>query len=180
MKVVLLDCETSGLRLPAVADPASQPRIIELGAIAVQDGKVIGELNQLIFPGFNISAEITKITGIKVEDLKGKPKFQEVLPQIKTFFEGSELLIAHNVLFDFDMLHHEVVVMAGCTDFPWPQEIICTAQEYQPLFGFNPTMKQLHEMVMGVPLAQTHRALDDVKALWAIIERDRFLDRLGF
>ena len=179
MKCLVFDVETSGLRLPEVANPSAQPRIIELGAIAIDSRTKIGEYSQLVFPGFVISAEITKITGIKADDLKGKPVFRDVLPALKAFFEGTDLLIAHNALFDYDMLTHEVNV-AGCEDFPWPKDVICTAQEYQPVFGFNPTMKQIYERVIGVPLEQTHRALDDVQALLAIIEKDDFLTRLGY
>jgi len=66
--IILLDFETTGLILPSSSDLVLQPKIIEIGAIKVSDkGSVVAELGELIDPRQEISAEITKITGIKPE-----------------------------------------------------------------------------------------------------------------
>lgn len=192
MNIIIFDTETTSLRLPNVAPQEKQPRIIEFGAIRIDtetaeaDRLLTGNsfhalLNQLLNPGFPISAEITKITGITNEDLAGKPTFAEWLPVLVAFFTGADALIAHNAPFDFGMLKNELelVGLGGLNDFPWPFSIICTAQEYTPVIGHIPSMKVLYEHVMGEPLEQTHRAIDDVMALYKIIVKDNFFAKVG-
>jgi DNA polymerase III epsilon subunit family exonuclease len=177
MNIVIFDTETTGLPLPKTAPLEKQPRIIELGAVVVDKKGCLGELSQLLDPGVEISAEITKITGITNDQLKGKPTFKEFLPELKAFFADTQVLIAHNAPFDRKMLELELE-RVECTDFPWPEQVVCTVQEYQPQFGKRPKLLELYERVMGVPLAQTHRALDDVKALHECIAKDGFLELL--
>ena len=40
-------------------------------------------------------------------------------------------------------------------------------------------MNQLYERIIGKPLAQTHRALDDARALHEILVKDGLLAKLG-
>lgn len=177
MKAIIFDTETTGLLLPSSAPVEKQPRIIELGAIAVSESGILGELSQLLSPGQEITAEITKITGITNEDLVGKPTFAEFLPQLKEFFAGADMLICHNAPFDSGMLRNDLI-RAGCEDFPWPETTICTVQEYQPLFGKRPSLKVLYHRIIGEELAQTHRALDDVMAVYAVLQKDKFFEQL--
>lgn len=178
MKAIIFDTETTGLLLPSSAPLEKQPRIIELGAVLVStETGIIGELTQLINPEMEISAEITKITGITNEDLVGKPTFKEYLPTLRAFFDGADMLICHNAPFDSGMLRNDLK-RVGCDDFPWPAETICTAQEYTPVVGKRPRLLQLYEVIMGKPLAQTHRALDDAMAVYEILDKDKFFDQL--
>lgn len=177
MKAIVFDTETTGLLLPSSAPVEKQPKIIELGAIAVSESGILGELSQLLSPGQEITAEITKITGITNEDLVGKPTFAEYLPQLKEFFSGADMLICHNAPFDTGMLKNDLI-RAACEDFPWPNTIICTAQEYTPVIGKRPSLKVLYKHIIGEELAQTHRALDDVMAVYAVLQKDKFFEQL--
>jgi DNA polymerase III epsilon subunit family exonuclease len=178
MRAIIFDTETTGLLMPSKAPLEKQPRIIELGALAVSKDGIIGELSQLLNPGIEISAEITKITGITNADLVGKPTFEEYLPQLADFFRGADFLICHNAPFDTGMLRNDLK-RAGCDDFPWPTEILCTVQEYHSLFGHRPSLKVLYERIIGAPLSQTHRALDDAAAVHAVLLKDKFFDKIG-
>lgn len=178
MKAIIFDTETTGLLLPSKAPLEKQPRIIELGALAVSKDGIIGELSQLLDPQVEITAEITKITGITNEDLVGKPTFAEFLPQLADFFRGADFLICHNAPFDTGMLRNDLK-RAGCEDFPWPTETLCTAQEYTALLGKRPSLKVLYQHIIGEPLAQTHRALDDAAAVHAVLLKDKFFDKIG-
>lgn len=177
MKAVIFDTETTGLLLPATAPLEKQPRIIELGVIIVVDGKKVGEYNQLINPECEITAEITKITGITNEDLVGKPLFREILAEFEEVFGWSDFGFAHNAPFDVGMIENELK-RCGRTGFPWPKEIVCTAQEYTPMFGKRPRLIHLYEKIMGRPLAQTHRACDDAMAVFEVLEQDKYFDQL--
>lgn len=166
MKAVVFDTETTGLTLPAVTDLDKQPRIIEIGAAIVNSsGEVEATFSELIHPGVQITDEITKITGITNDDLIGRPTFADVLPRLRDFFLlGPDYLIAHNAEFDTSLLRFELARI-GVTDFPMPRETICTVAEYQHVFGRNARLVELYALFVGKPLAQTHRALDDVMAL---------------
>lgn len=184
---IIFDTETTGLLKPAAIPLEQQPKIIELGALKVDGDKIIGELSQLIDPEEPLTAIITKITGIKDEDLADKPPFYEYFPLLVDFFEGTDMLICHNAFFDTGMLKNEISRLSFETSnenvrcaikFPWPAETICTVQEYKALLGKWPKMTELYEKIIGKPLAQTHRALDDCKALHEILVADKFFDKI--
>lgn len=173
MKFLIFDTETTGLMLPSSAPIEKQPRIIEFGGVVVEGGSVVSKVNWLVNPEEEISAEITKITGIKNEDLVDKPTFKELLPLLREVFGDCDMTVCHNAPFDLGMMKTELE-LCGCTDFPFPADAVCTAQEYTPLFGRRPTLKVLYERVMGVPLAQTHRASDDAMAVVEVLFKDNF------
>ncbi len=165
---LVFDTETTGLPLPSSAPLDKQPRIIELALTLVEDGSVLGRNSWLINPQQPLEAVITKITGLKDEDLVDKPTFPEVYEEIKLVFSKANILYAHNAPFDVSLLTFELQRMK-VDDFPWPQETVCTVQEFKHLFGYRPSMIKLYEKILGKPLAQTHRAQDDVDALVEIL-----------
>lgn len=184
MKAIIFDVETTGLTLPSVAPLNKQPKIIELGVLKIEFGtakskkpKIIGELSQLLHPGEPISAEITKITGLTNNDLEGQPTFDKFLFTLRTFFNDTDVLIAHNALFDSALLRYDLQ-RAECKDFPWPKITICTVQEYRSQFGKRPKLTELYKQIIGKELVQTHRALDDCKALYEVLVADSFFESL--
>lgn len=163
---LIFDTETTGLLKPGVADLKDQPKIIEFCIIDIDDQyNIHGEWSWLINPGEPISAEITKITGLTDADLEGKPSFIEVLPEIERVFFASHELVAHNLPFDMGMLTNELARIGRQFAFPYPMKQTCTAQMSQDVFGKRHRLIQLYEKATGTPLAQTHRARDDVMAL---------------
>lgn len=172
-RTVIFDTETTGFLLPSSVPLEKQPRIIELGIVVVEDGKKVDEHNWLINPECQITAEITKITGITNDDLKDKPIFRELLGEIEDAFGIADYGFAHNAPFDVGMLKNELA-RCGRTGFPFPKEMICTVQEYYHLFGKRPKLTALYEHIIGRPLAQTHRALDDAMAVFEILDKDNF------
>ena len=92
---IIFDIETTGLY------PASCG-ITEIGAVKVKGGEVLEEFNTYVDPERPIPAEITKLTGISDETVKGAPKIGEAL---RSFFDfaGDNMLVAHNAA-RFDML----------------------------------------------------------------------------
>jgi DNA polymerase III epsilon subunit-like protein len=168
--LVVFDTETTGLPLHPDAPLEKQPKIIELGAALLDsDGKVVDTFQQLLHPGEDVTDEITKITGITNDQLKDQPKFVEVLPQLRAFFDRAFAVFAHNLPFDKKLLMFDLK-RAGCEDFPWPEQEYCTIGLHRSIWGRNMKMTELYEHAMEKPLPQTHRALDDVMALVEIIQ----------
>jgi len=96
-RVLILDTETTGL------DWRSE-NIIELAMLAVDvdmaTGVPVGEVEvyeDFEDPGRPIPPEITKLTGITTQDVKGQ-KLDEA--QIKNMVERADLIVAHNAGFD--------------------------------------------------------------------------------
>lgn len=168
MITLIFDTETTGIPKHPAAKDAVQPRIIEFAGILIEsNGVEYGELSLLINPGQPLEEIITKITGLTDEDLKDEPPFIERAPTLFEFFQKADCLLSHNLPFDHTMLWMELK-RNNITDWPWPKYNTCTVQEHFPMFGFRPNLKQLYEFYTGNKLAQTHRALDDVRALATI------------
>lgn len=164
---LIFDTETTGLTLPSIVEMEKQPRIIELAVSCIVDSEWQWSNSWLINPGQPLTKEINKITGITDKDLEGRPSFDEVAEAIKGRFSGADAIWAHNMPFDYTMLSTEFE-RAGIKDFVWP-ETLCSANEFRHELGYVPSMKVLYEETLGKPLAQTHRAQDDVDALVEIL-----------
>lgn len=170
--IIVFDTETTGLTLHPDAPVSKQPRMIEFGAALIDRmGQVVETASIMVNPGEPLTPEITKITGITDADLVDAPSFKEALPQMRRIFEQATTVMAHNLPFDKAILKGELSRI-DCYDFPWPKIEFCTVGLYKAAWGRNPRLIELYESVMGKPLAQTHRALDDVMALVDIIQKE--------
>jgi Exonuclease/UvrD-like helicase C-terminal domain len=69
--------------------------IIELAAVKVKHGKVVGEFHSLISTDQPISAGATGVHGYRDEDLLGQPRIAEVWPRFREF-AGKMGLVVHN------------------------------------------------------------------------------------
>lgn len=180
--MLVYDTETTGLTLHPDAAPEKQPRMIEFGGILLDTttGDEVEELGMLVHPGELITAEITKITGITNDALVGAPRFRAVLPQLRDFFAKADTVVAHNLPFDRAIVRGELrrLDLDFGEAFPWPRRELCTVGVYKESWGRNPKMTELYEKVLGRPLMQTHRAVDDVRALVEIIRAERLWELL--
>lgn len=98
---VCIDLETTGL------DP-KRDRIIEIGAVRVEQGKVTGEWETFVNPERKLEERIVELTGIRDEQLVKAAKIVEVLPELLVFL-GDCVLLGHSVLFDFSFLKRAAV-----------------------------------------------------------------------
>jgi DNA polymerase-3 subunit epsilon len=176
---LIFDTETTDLLKPSTADLKSQPKIIEIGLIEVHavDGHatIFDEVSWLIHPGETITAETTKITGLTNDDLAGKPSFVDILPELERKFLGIDGLVCHNLPFDLGMLVTELRRAGREHAFPYPPKQLCTVSAYTFLKGHNLKLTDLYKHVMGKELQQTHRALDDARALAEIVLKEGIL-----
>lgn len=102
IRSVLFDTETTGL------DPLNGDRVIEIAALELINDLPTGRhFHVLLDPQRDIPAEATRVHGMTVADLVGKPLFAEVTSQLLAFL-GDDKLIAHNAAFDFGFLDMEL------------------------------------------------------------------------
>lgn len=171
-RIIVFDTETTGLTLHPSAPLAKQPKIIEFGAIILEQGEVIEEFSTLINPQESLSEEIVKITGLTDAQLSEALPFKEYLPKLTKLFNKCGGMAAHNLPFDKTMLMNELKRCDAAQTFPWPVMEMCTVGVYKEQWGRNPRLQELYADVIGKPLNQTHRAMDDVKALVEIIQEE--------
>ena len=99
---VLFDTETTGL------DPASGHRIIEIAALElVRDLPTGRYFHALIHPDRDVPEETTRIHGITLEKLEGRPRFAAIVDDLLAFLEDVPL-VAHNAPFDFGFVNAEL------------------------------------------------------------------------
>ncbi len=91
-EMVVFDLETTGL------SPVSC-QIIEIGAVLIRGGEVVERFDTFVDPGIPIPEEITRLTSITDEMVKGAPTVDAALRDFFAFV-GERMLIAHNANFD--------------------------------------------------------------------------------
>lgn len=110
MRFVAFDLETTGI-MPGV------DRIVEIGAVRIENGEVIAVFSTLVDPGISIPAGASAVNGITDDMVTGKPKVEDLLTPL-TEFCGEDVLVAHNAAFDTafllsDYKKHEVPTPKG-------------------------------------------------------------------
>ena len=150
---VVFDLETTGF------DPRVN-HIIEIGAVKIENGKIIDRMDVFVNPGVPIPFRITQLTSIDdsmVMDAKG---IEEVLPQFLDFAKDA-ILVAHNADFDY----HFVSTKAKALNIPFSAPVIDTVALSRLLlprlnrFKLDTVAKELK-----IELLQHHRAVDDAEA----------------
>ena len=96
-KYCVIDIETNGSKPEAA-------QVIEVGAVMVQNGKVIDRFESFVECTF-LPEYISKITGIVPEDLIDAPSRLEVLTKLREFLDDA-IFVAHNANFDYGFLNH--------------------------------------------------------------------------
>ena len=91
-EMIVFDIETTGLS-------NRNCKIIEIGAVKIKDGKVLDTLDFFVDPEEPIPPEITELTSITDDMVKGQIKEREAIEKFLDF-AGDRLLIAHNANFD--------------------------------------------------------------------------------
>ena len=99
--VVVLDFETTGL------SPGMGDRALEIGAVKLTGGLVVGQFQELMHPGQRVSRAIEAYTGISNEMLVDARPCSEVMRDFAEFIDGYNL-VAHNASFDKRFLDAEL------------------------------------------------------------------------
>ncbi len=102
-KIVALDFETANYpRNSAIALGLS---VIEAGAVTARKAWLFRPPANGNYGGIYIRPDFIAIHGIRPQDLRGKPDFRGVWPEISACLAGADLLIAHNAGFDRSVLY---------------------------------------------------------------------------
>lgn len=165
-RLVFIDVETTGL------DPAKGHRIIEIGAIAMENNRTIREFQSLVQVSYPIPRHVSKIHGITNDMLQDQPSPEQVYPELNVFIQNS-ILIAHNAKFDIGFLRSEF----NRLNQRITNQSICTLEMSRRRYPRLPNYKlaTVYRHLIGeIPAdVKRHRALDDarmVASLWMAME----------
>lgn len=95
--------------------PKKGDKIIQFGAVVIENGIITDRYSSLINPQKSIPAFIEELTGINDEMVKNAPLFAEISEKVMSMLDGA-YFVAHNVLFDLSFLQEELI-QAGFEGF---------------------------------------------------------------
>lgn len=100
-RLVILDTETTGLSAEL------GHRIIEIGCVEIVNRRLSGRsLHLYLNPEREVDEAATEVHGLTWDDLRDKPRFNDVLERFREFVQGATVLI-HNAAFDESFLDKE-------------------------------------------------------------------------
>lgn len=97
----VVDLETTGTSYK------NGDRIIQIGLVLLQDGKIINQFETRINPLMKIPRSVQQLTGITDKDVASAPLLDDVAQTMESLLSGT-IFVAHNVNFDFPFLNHEL------------------------------------------------------------------------
>ena len=101
MRQIVLDTETTGL------NPRNGDRVIEIGCVELDNRVLTGNnYHRYINPERDSEEGALAVHGLTTEFLSDKPKFAEIVEELREYINGAEVVI-HNAPFDLGFLNAE-------------------------------------------------------------------------
>ncbi len=150
---VVFDLETTGF------SPVKD-KIIEIGAMKVEKGKITEKFSSFVNPKVPIPFQITQLTSITDEMVLEAPDIETVLPDFLAFI-GDAALVAHNASFDVGFIEQNCRYQDIIPDFTYV-DTVAMARILLPTlskYKLNVVANALH-----ISLENHHRAVDDAGA----------------
>ena len=157
---IVFDLETTGFS-------PIKDKIIEIGAVKVEKGKITERFSTFVNPQIPIPFKITQLTSITDTMFLDAPPIEEVLPRFLEFV-GDGVLVAHNASFDVSFIEQNCRYQDIQPDFT-SVDTVAMARVLLPTlsrFKLNIVAKALN-----ISLENHHRAVDDAGATAEIFEK---------
>ncbi len=150
---VVFDLETTGFS-------PIKDKIIEIGAVKVEQGKITERFSTFVNPKVPIPFEITKLTSITDQMVLEAEDIETVLPKFLEFV-GDAVLVAHNASFDVGFIEQNCRYQDIAPNFT-SVDTVAMARILLPTlskYKLNVVANALH-----ISLENHHRAVDDAGA----------------
>ncbi len=159
--LVFLDIETTG-------GSARYSRITEIGALRVENNKIVAKFQQLINPEEKVPSFITRLTGISDNMLWDAPTFRGIADDLELFLDGA-LFIAHNVNFDYSFIKMEFARIG----YKFNMDRACSAKLSKRLYPEHRShaLDRIIER-MELEVKNRHRAYDDAEVIWKFFNQE--------
>ncbi|WNQ13770.1 PolC-type DNA polymerase III [Paenibacillus aurantius] len=156
---VVFDIETTGLSVV-------NNKIIEIAGVKIENEKVIDRFATFINPHESIPYNISQLTNITDDMVKGAPELEEQLPKFVEFV-GDAILVAHNARFDMGFIQANLKRLGHPV---LPNPVLDTLEMARFLY---PSLKNHRLNTLSakfkVSLENHHRAIDDAEALGNVL-----------
>ncbi len=149
---VVFDIETTGF------SPVKD-RIIEIGAVKVENGVITDRFSTFVNPERPIPYEIEKLTSITDAQVLPAPTIEVILPKFLEFVKDA-VLVAHNASFDMSFIQENCRRLGVGADFTYV-DTLALARTLLPNQGKH-TLDAVAKTLM-IGLANHHRAVDDAE-----------------
>ena len=150
---VVFDLETTGFN-------KSSCKIIEIGAVKVENGVVTDRWSTFVNPGVHIPRNITELTSITDGMVKDAAPFEEQIDDFIKFCDGC-VMVAHNADFDMGFMTTKAKECGRSFDLPDLDTMILARCMFPKLPNHRLDTLCKH---LGVINAHHHRAVDDAEA----------------
>ncbi|MDD3278280.1 MAG: PolC-type DNA polymerase III [Lachnospiraceae bacterium] len=147
---VVFDLETTGF------SPVAN-KIIEIGAVRVERGKITQRFSTFVNPEVPIPFKIENLTGINDAMVMEAPVIEKVLPEFLEFCQDA-VMVAHNAGFDMSFIEHNCEKQGIQKSFT-SADTVAMARFLLP--GLNRFKLDTVAKAVGVSLDNHHRAVDD-------------------
>ena len=165
-KIVVFDLETTGLS-------ASTCKIIEIGAVLMEDGIIKETFSTLINPKEHIPESASAVNNIYDKDVVDAPEFKDVVGDFYKFSNGATLC-GHNVGFDIGFLTFHAKKEFYNFDNPTLDTLDMAKRIFQR--ERRNTLGDLCKE-LGIELENAHRALYDTIATAKLLKKLAYLSK---
>ena len=149
---VVFDLETTGF------SPVSD-RIIEIGAVKIENGKITDRFSEFVNPERPIPFRIEQLTSINDSMVMDADPIEKILPRFLAFCSGAPLS-GHNVTFDISFIEENCERLGIPHDFTTVDTMTLARSLLPNLSRFR--LDQVAK-ALNVPLGHHHRAVDDAE-----------------
>ena len=147
---VVFDLETTGFS-------PSANRIIEIGAVKVENGKITDRFSTFVNPQVPIPFRIEELTHISDNMVLDAPVIEKVLPEFMEFCSGCAM-VAHNAAFDMSFVEENCLRQG----IPCEKTVVDTVAMARVLLPqLNRFKLDTVAKALNVSLENHHRAVDD-------------------
>ncbi|MBE5890586.1 MAG: PolC-type DNA polymerase III [Lachnospiraceae bacterium] len=149
---VVFDIETTGFS-------PDKCKIIEIGAVKVQNGKIVDRFSKFINPQVPIPFRIIQLTSIRDDMVMNEPTVDVVLPEFLEFCKDA-VMVAHNADFDISFIYKNCERL-GIDYRATVVDTVAMARYLLP--QLNRFKLDTVAKALGVSLDHHHRAVDDAE-----------------
>lgn len=159
MDYTVLDLEMTGLA-------PKRDKVIEIGAVRVRNGEIADTYGTLVRPGMSIPETVVQLTGI-TDEMAALGKEENVAMQELLQFIGDDILVGHNLIFDYSFLKQWAVnqkiplELSACDTLRIARALLPGAQSKK--------LESLCEYFQ-IEREHAHRALDDAVETYKVFE----------
>lgn len=168
MKYIILDFETTGLNKSAICENNKQPYIVQVGLLVIEKKEITKEFSVLIKPEIPIPQDVITVHGITDKHVEKAKPFRNYIPKIQHYFMHADAVIGQNIIFDINVLFHNLYRCGMHTRFPFAPIILDTKTECERRHGESGNLAYIHKLVTGEYMKNAHDALSDCKAVYNI------------